>query len=405
MIIDHPQLLVMKILPIILISLTFVGLSYNVRAQEIIELNNPSFEDAPHGGKRGTGIRGWYDCALNYFPMETPPDVHPARNESPFFGVTKSASDGETYLGMVTRDVESWESVSQILSSPLIAGQCYTFSIDLSQSAVYKSPTKSSDREEPYTNGVVLRIWGGVSACKSNQLLAESTVVNHKDWQTYTFEFNPNVNYRSITLEAFYKTPVLDPYNGHILIDNASPITQIPCPGDEILAVAKPKSNKATPPHKRRKPKTKPKKDQNTNKALVSPPKTKEKVLKELDRSKIYKGQKINIDNLYYAANETEVNEKSYDVLDEVVDFLKKYTEVKVEIGGHTNRKPKPEFCDSLSRLRAKAVAEYINKKGVKARQLQFKGYGKKKPLSMDNTQRAHKRNQRVEIKILSIGS
>ena len=131
----------------------------------------------------------------------------------------------------------------------------------------------------------------------------------------------------------------------------------------------------------------------------------KEKILKDLDRKKIYKGQKINIDNLYFAADASNITESSHEVLDEVYDFLKSNEDVKIEIGGHTNGTPKHEYCDSLSTVRAKEVAEYLIKKGILASRLQFKGYGKRKPVASNNTKEGRKKNQRVEIKILSLDS
>ena len=104
---------------------------------------------------------------------------------------------------------------------------------------------------------------------------------------------------------------------------------------------------------------------------------------------------------LYFEANKSEIREDSYEVLAEVVNFLQENEDVVIEVGGHTNGTPKHEWCDSLSRIRAKEVAQYLNKKGVRGSQLQFKGYGKRKPIADNNTKSGRKKNQRVEIKIL----
>lgn len=384
-------------------------ISYNQgMAQDVITLANPSFEDIPRAGARGLfGIKGWFDCGRIEFRNETPPDIHTENPNDPIFGVTKAASDGETYLGIVTRENETWESVSQKLDQPLEAGKCYTFSIDLARSETYFSSMGKDDsvsdqkKATPPSKPAVLRIWGGVNYCPRNQLLAESVPITNTNWKTYTFEFTPNINTRAISLEAFYKTPVLDPYFGHILVDNASQIMQVPCPGEEIFAAVdkKPKAKNEKPPHLRRK--QKPKKKESVG--AVAETKTKEKILKKLDRSKIFKGQKINVDNLYFAANQSEITEESFDVLDEVVSFLQDNQDVKIEVGGHTNSTPKHEWCDSLSRVRAREVAQYLNEKGVRGSQLQFKGYGKRKPVADNSTKAGRLKNQRVEIKILSV--
>jgi len=391
-----------------------IAIIYNsVLAQDaIISLNNPSFEDTPRaGGPSQVGIKGWFDCGSREFRGESPPDIHTENPEDLIFGVTMAASEGDTYLGIVTRENETWESVSQKLNQPLEAGKCYTFSVDLARSETYFNIMQTGlyDKKEPdptskllKSKPAVLRIWGGINYCPRNQLLAESEPVTNTSWKTYTFEFTPNINTRAISIEAFYKTPVLDPYFGHVLVDNASEIRQIPCPGEEIIvAVEEALAAKKKPPHLRRKKKEKVKKEEVTSTVT----KTKEKILKDLTRAKIFKGQKINVDNLYFEDNQSDIKKESQDVLEEVVGFLLGNNDVKIEVGGHTNGRPNHEFCDSLSRERAKAVAQYLNTKGVPGSQLQFKGYGKRKPIADNNTRSGRKKNQRVEIKILSVNT
>jgi len=79
--------------------------------------------------------------------------------------------------------------------------------------------------------------------------------------------------------------------------------------------------------------------------------------------------------------------------------------DVIIEIGGHTNGVPNDEYCDRLSSSRAKSVAEYLVNKGVNPTKVQFKGYGKKKPIADNKTKYGRDKNQRVEIKILSLNS
>jgi outer membrane protein OmpA-like peptidoglycan-associated protein len=51
-------------------------------------------------------------------------------------------------------------------------------------------------------------------------------------------------------------------------------------------------------------------------------------------------------------------------------------------------------------------VTEYLAQKGVAKGQLQYKGYGKTKPIVPNDTysRSARAKNQRVEIKVLSLG-
>lgn len=190
-------------------------------AQEQIFLFNPSFEDLPRHSKIPTG---WYDCGD---PYESPPDIHPTTEGS--FGVTTPPQDGETYLGMVTRDNDTQEAVGKRLETPLRAGNCYSFTIYLAQSASYVSLSRRTNEEVSYTTPVILRIWGGTNYCKKTELLGASSFIAHGDWREYEFKFKPQQDLRYLKLEAFYELPVLYPYNGNLLVDNMSPISISSC--------------------------------------------------------------------------------------------------------------------------------------------------------------------------------
>lgn len=372
-----------------------------------IYLSNPSFEDFPRKGDAySPPIRGWFDCGGILFPKETPPDIHPMD----FWSVNLPATDGNTYLGMVVRDIDSWESVSQRLSSPLESGKCYSFSINMARSKYYISGSQLTNESANYTHPVVLRIWGGSGFCNKKELIAESEPVENEEWYNYTFEFEPRGSHRFIVFEAFYKTPVLFPYNGHVLLDGASAIVQIPCAGEEPFLVTAP----PPPPSKYKTIKNKkidsspgdssPTKSTDVDMAQ-NIPKKKNKFLVELDRTQLVKGQKIKVENLYFEADTSTISESSYPVLDELFHFLNDNNDIVVEIGGHTNgnRGISHEYCDRLSTDRAKEVAGYLARKGISPQRLKYKGYGKRKPVATNMTDEGRLKNQRVEIKILSI--
>ena len=370
---------------------------------EPIVLQNPSFEDMPRTGKEP---RGWYDCG---FPRESPPDVQPSDTEVPFFSVDAKAQDGNTYMGMVVRDNDTWERVAQRLSSPLESGQCYEFSLSLSRSSLYESMSRTLDRVVNYTTPVVVRIWGGNGYCGRTELLASTPVIVNTRWLIYNLKFEPTHNHSYIMIEAYYKTPILFPYNGNVLVDNASPIFPIPCDTEipevptEIPVLA---DNTPEIPNTPTPPPTQPKETPtqiNPPVAEATPEPTKPKVLKDLDRTRMREGETIRIDKLFFPPDKTAPTEDSYEVLDEVYTFLAINKDMVVEIGGHTNTTPAHEYCDDLSTKRAKAVVDYLIRKGIASSRLQYKGYGKRKPLVYDKNSKANRlKNQRVEIKVLS---
>jgi outer membrane protein OmpA-like peptidoglycan-associated protein len=56
-----------------------------------------------------------------------------------------------------------------------------------------------------------------------------------------------------------------------------------------------------------------------------------------------------------------------------------------------------------LSERRAKAVVEFLVSKGIDAKRLQYKGYGKSMPIDSNETEEGRANNRRVEFKILSM--
>lgn len=357
-----------------------------------IFLTNPSFEDFPTQGKQP---RGWEDCG---FPGETPPDVQPSGSPyNSYFEVSKTAFEGNTYLGMVVRDNDTWELISQRLSGPIKGGQCYEFSLYLCRSELYVSQSRVTYQETNYTTPAKLRIWGGSSFCNKKELLAETSAIINTRWLKFDFKFKPKETHSYIVLEAFYNTPVLFPYNGNVLVDNASAIVPVPCEDEllepVVLVPEKPKTDPAP---------SNPANTADTNGNKNKPTEPKNKILTELDAKNLRVGQTIQIENLYFEADSSKIKDESFAVLTEIYEFLTSNPNVVVEIGGHTNGNPPHDYCDRLSAERARAVADFLASKGIPRTRIQFKGYGKRQPIASNSTAEGRRRNQRVEIKILS---
>lgn len=176
-------------------------------------LSNPSFEDTP---KAGEAPEGWYNCGP---ATETPPDVQPGA-----FGVVTSPHNGNTYLGLVVRDNETWEAVGQELQKSLQKDSTYELRLFLARSEIYLSNSKLTGQEANYVTPVVLQVWGGYSYCDKEELLAVSPLITHTQWKEYVLNLKPSEGnkYNYITLEAYYKTPVIFAYNGNLLLDNCS---------------------------------------------------------------------------------------------------------------------------------------------------------------------------------------
>ena len=107
--------------------------------------------------------------------------------------------------------------------------------------------------------------------------------------------------------------------------------------------------------------------------------------------------------NINFDADSSIILPQYFPELDRVFNFLKKYENLVVEIGGHTNGLCDDVFCNQLSLDRAKSVTKYLVRKGVYSDRIKFVGYGKKRPIDTNRNASGRRRNQRVELKVLEI--
>lgn len=113
-------------------------------------------------------------------------------------------------------------------------------------------------------------------------------------------------------------------------------------------------------------------------------------------------GATVVLHHIYFQFDRSTILQQSYKELANLVDLMKSNPKMRIEIGGHTDDKGSAEYNRRLSENRAKAVADYLTAKGIDPKRLEYRGYGKSKPISDNSTEEGQSKNRRVEIKILS---
>ncbi|HNC14255.1 MAG TPA: OmpA family protein, partial [Cyclobacteriaceae bacterium] len=83
------------------------------------------------------------------------------------------------------------------------------------------------------------------------------------------------------------------------------------------------------------------------------------------------------------------------------VEYLKAHPDINLRVSGHTDFVGSDEYNLTLSRNRAKSVADFLIMRGVDEHRIVSYGFGKSRPLSDEKTDEAGKRNRRVEIKFV----
>ena len=165
----------------------------------------------------------WFNCEDGNSSADTQPG---------FWGVTKKASQGNSYVDLVTRvskDPGTYETISSDLIQPVKKNVCYNLKISLCLSDEFYADVTGFGDTVHFFNSCVLRLYGLNGDCPSQDtstfsidtaLLWQSTPVNNSDWRTFLINFSPKTN--SFTKIAFQANFVNKYFfkNSALLIDD-----------------------------------------------------------------------------------------------------------------------------------------------------------------------------------------
>lgn len=108
----------------------------------------------------------------------------------------------------------------------------------------------------------------------------------------------------------------------------------------------------------------------------------------------------IEINNVFFAFNSSEIQPDSRLGLNRLADLLKKNEEISIQITGHTDNVGSEEYNLRLSRQRAAAIRDFLVKAGISANRLSIEGKGESSPVSSNESDRGRQQNRRVEFTI-----
>lgn len=107
------------------------------------------------------------------------------------------------------------------------------------------------------------------------------------------------------------------------------------------------------------------------------------------------------LENVNYETGKAELDEDSYPALDELVKYLNRRENERIEIGGHTDNVGTAANNLKLSNERAITVMQYLISKGISPTRLEAKGYGLTMPIESNKTDEGRAQNRRTEVKVL----
>lgn len=107
------------------------------------------------------------------------------------------------------------------------------------------------------------------------------------------------------------------------------------------------------------------------------------------------------LDDCNFETGKATLEESSYAVLDELVAYLLRKDDERIEVGGHTDNVGTAANNLKLSTERANTVRAYLLTKGIDPSRVTAKGYGMTKPVASNATAEGKAQNRRTEVKIL----
>ena len=114
----------------------------------------------------------------------------------------------------------------------------------------------------------------------------------------------------------------------------------------------------------------------------------------------IIKGVNEAAKNIYFSTGSAKLLAKSDKSLNSVLKLLVDNPIYLIDISGYTDGTGKPDKNLILSGNRAKAVKEYLIKKGINEARITAKGYGSEHPVMDNKTSNGKAGNRRVELKL-----
>ncbi|MES2429449.1 MAG: OmpA family protein [Bacteroidota bacterium] len=107
------------------------------------------------------------------------------------------------------------------------------------------------------------------------------------------------------------------------------------------------------------------------------------------------------LDHCTFESGKATLKDEAFPVLDELVEYLKRKDDERVEIGGHTDNVGTAAKNLVLSQDRANTVRAYLLTKGIAPDRVTAKGYGLTQPIAENDTDEGRAINRRTEVKTL----
>ncbi len=105
------------------------------------------------------------------------------------------------------------------------------------------------------------------------------------------------------------------------------------------------------------------------------------------------------LEGVTFESNKASITPESSQILRSALKTLTTYTEIQVEIGGHTDNVGSKKSNTRLSQKRAESVRDWLIERGIDPARIVAKGYGPDFPIVPNDTPENKRKNRRIEFK------
>ncbi|HRH34158.1 MAG TPA: OmpA family protein, partial [Catalimonadaceae bacterium] len=125
-----------------------------------------------------------------------------------------------------------------------------------------------------------------------------------------------------------------------------------------------------------------------------------QEVVKNVELNKAQVGARIVLRNIFFDFDKATLRPESNIEIERLRKVMLEYPTMKIEISGHTDNKGSADYNKKLSQSRAKAVMDYLVKKGISPDRMTFAGYGFERPMAPNDSDAGRQLNRRTEFEI-----
>ena len=116
---------------------------------------------------------------------------------------------------------------------------------------------------------------------------------------------------------------------------------------------------------------------------------------------------KINIENIYFNLDKSNIRKDAAAELDKLVQIMKDNPDFIIEAGSHTDSRQTKAYNNRLSERRAKSTVRYVISKGISRKRITAKGYGETQLTNKCSddvkcTDEEHQANRRTEFVVVN---